>query len=195
MSDDDWTRDQREICNDGMWRLKLKKFADNYAIDPHGDGGCASSGRDSRVFCGARETARHRFSRTFREETWEKIERKPHASLSYLDEFKFREREREKVHQNEGRVTSPEVTTELRYICGNGKSTDTPKLMDRAGCTANPTLSLLGQIEFREDCVTLPPSRGRYFHFGELSANIMPWRTAPNVRYVYCYLAVTARRK
>lgn len=47
--------------------------------------------------------------------------------------------------------------------------------MGRAGRIANPTLSLLGQIEFRGDCVTLPP-RDRYFHFGQLSANIMPQR-------------------
>jgi len=65
-------------------------------------------------------------------------------------------------------TTALEVIVNFRYICGNGKSTDMPKLMRRAWHIANPTLSLPGQIEFREDCVTLSPC---YFHFGQLSAN------------------------
>jgi len=59
----------------------------------------------------------------------------------------------DKVESTSNRSFSPEVAADYRYIYENGKSTDTPK-QARA---ANPTLSLARQIEFREDCVTLPP--------------------------------------
>lgn len=173
---------KREIQNGGMRRLKLKKFTDHHAIDPHGDSGCASFVE--------RETSRGISPFTSALEAGRKIRRET-CILSCRGILTNLSSER----ATEGSVAFPKVTAEPGYICGNGKSTDTPKLMGRAGCTANPTLSLPGQIEFREDCVTLPPPRGRYFHFGQLSANIMLWRTAPNVQYVYCYLAVTARRE
>lgn len=166
----------------GDWNWK--KLADNYAIG-------LSLRCESLVEREKSQEGRRPFVNASRENMRE-IRWKSHTLSWCLDKFKFRERER----GAQGRVVaSPKVTAEPRYICGNGKSTDTPKLMDRAGRTANPTLSLPEQIEFREDCVTLPPPRGRYFHFGQLSANIMLRRTAPNVRYVYYYQNGDEREK
>lgn len=73
-----------------------------------------------------------------------------------------------------------EVTTDSTYICGNGKSTDTPKLMPCERRAANPTLSLPEQIEFREDCVTLPPAISILVNY---STNIISYIVS-NVRFV-----------